>query len=141
MRTLSHLFAQNKAWAERIRQHTSGPLDLDTELQEEIALREYMIGEPGEGDIPGQTIYPITAGNLSLVAVVGSPAEGKTLGKNLDELRKLKKNLPPLYGLLHYERCRLIFQPLAAFRPQPDYLPISKENINKAALLKAMSFT
>jgi hypothetical protein len=126
---------------ERIRQHAPGPLDLDTELQEEIVLRDYAIGAPGEGDSPGQTVYPVTAGGLTLSAVVGSEAEGKALRTGLDEIHKLKKNRPPLYGLMHYERCRLAFQPLTAFRPEPDYLTISKENVNKAALLKAMSFT
>ena len=126
---------------ERIRKHTPGPLDLDTELQEEIVLRDYVIGAPADGDVPGQTVYPITAGNLALSAIVGSEAEGKALRKSLDDLRKLKKNRPPLYGLMHYERCRLAFQPLTAFRPEPDYLTISKENVNKAALLKALSFT
>jgi hypothetical protein len=126
---------------ERIRKHTSGPLDLDTELQEEVVLHDYNVGAPGDGDVPGQTVYPITAGKLMLAATVGSEAEGKTLLKNLDNLRKLKKNRPPLYGLMHYERCRLAFQPLTAFQPEPDYLMISKENVNKAALLKAMKFT
>lgn len=126
-----------EAAVERIRKHVPGPLDLDTELQEEIVLRDYEIGKPEPGDAPGQQVYPITSGNLLLSA----PAEGKTLGKCLDDLRKLKKNRPPLFGLMHYERCRLVFQPLSAFRPEPDYLPISKENVNKAALLKAMSFT
>ena len=125
----------------RIGQHTPGPLDLDTELQEEVVLKKYEIGEPGDGDVAGQTFFPITANKLNFSAIVGSPAEGKTLGKNLLDLRKLKKAPPPLFGLMHYERCRLVFQALAAFRPEPDYLTISKENVNKAALLKAMSFT
>ena len=129
------------AAVERIRKHTPGPLDLDTELQEEIVLRDYAIGAPNEGEVPGQTVYPITAGNLTLSAIVGPEAEGKSLRKSLDDLRKLKKNRPPLYGLMHYERCRLVFQPLTAFRPEADYLTISKENVNKAALLKALSFT
>jgi hypothetical protein len=34
-----------------------------------------------------------------------------------------------------------VFQPLAALDGEPDYLTISKENVKKAALLKAMSFT
>jgi hypothetical protein len=126
---------------ERVRKHAPGPLDLDTELQEDIVLREYTIGAPNEGDTPGQTVYPITSGRLTLSALVGAEAEWKALRQNLDELRKLKKRRPPLYGLMHYERCRLAFQPLTAFRPKPDYLTISKENINKAALLKALSFT
>ncbi len=126
---------------ERIRKHVPGPLDLDTELQEEIVLRDYAVGKPEAGDAPGQTVYPMTAGKLALSAVVGAEAEGKALRKNLDDLRSLKKNRPPLYGLMHYERCRLVFQPLTAFWPEPDYLTISKENVNKAALLKAMKFT
>jgi hypothetical protein len=130
-----------EAARDRIRRHTPGPLDLDTELQEEVVLRDYEIGPPADGDDPGQTVYPVKADGLSLHAVVGAAAEGKALAKSLDELRKPKKNRPPLYGLLHYERCRLVLQPLAAFKPGPDYITISKENVNKAALLKAMSFT
>lgn len=126
---------------ERIRKHTPGPLDLDTELQEEIVLRDYTIGAPEEGEHTGQTVFPITRDSLVLSAVLGAEAESKALRKNLDELRKLKKDRPPIYGLLHYERCRLLFQPLTVFRPEPDFITISKENVNKAALLKAMSFT
>lgn len=127
--------------AERLAKHTAGPLDLETELQEEVVLRDYTIGPPAEGDEPGQTAYPVTAGPLTLHAVVGPGVEGKSLKKNLDDLRKRKRNLPPLFGLLHYERCRLILQPLTTFADGPTYLPISDESINKAALLKAMSFT
>ena len=65
-----------------------------------------------------------------------------TLKKEMDGLRKLKKGRPPLFGLMHYERCRLVLQPLSSFGGDgPDYLTISKDNVNKAALLKAMSFT
>jgi hypothetical protein len=127
---------------QRLAAHKTSPLDLDTELQEEVVLRDYQIGEAGEGDEPGQTIYPVNCGPFVLHAVVGAAAEGKALKKGIDDLRKLKKNRPPLYGLMHYERCRLVFQPLTSFgKDGPDYLTISKESINKAALLKAMSFT
>lgn len=126
---------------ERIANHVPGPLDLDTELQEEVVLQDYQIGPPADGDEPGQVIYPVTAGMLTLHALVGAGVEGKTLRKNLDELQKPKKERPPLFGLMHYERCRLVLQPLTTFRTEPDYLTISPENVNKAALLKAMSFT
>jgi hypothetical protein len=127
---------------DRLRKHSPGPLDLDTELQEEVVLRDYEIGPPADGDEPGQTVYPVAAAGLALHAVVGPTAEGKALKKGMDDLRKLKKNRPPLFGLMHYERCRLILQPLATFTADgPDYITISKENVNKAALLKAMSFT
>ena len=127
---------------ERLASHKPGPLDLDTELQEEIVLKEYTIEAPVPGDEPGQTVYPIRAGAMELRGVVGSPAEGKALAARLDELRKSTKSKPPLIGLMHYERCRLTFQPLATFDgTKPKYLPISDENIDKAALLKAMKFT
>lgn len=130
------------AAAERIRKHKAGPLDLDTEWMEEVVLRDYVIGPPAPGDSPGQTVFPIAAGGLAFSAVVGSAADGEPLREALEDLRKRKgKDLPPLFGLLHYERCRLVFQPLSAFRPQPEYLTISQEKINRAALLKALSFT
>ena len=127
---------------ERIKNHSPGPLDLDTELQEEIVLRDYEIEAPVEGNEPGQSVYPIADGRLMLHAVVGDGEEGKALKAKLDALRKLKKNRPPLYGLMHYESSRLVFQALSTFGASgPDYLPISRKNIDKAALLKAMSFT
>lgn len=127
---------------ERLRKHRPGPLDLESELQEEIVLRDYEIGRAEDGPEPGQLVCAITAGPLTLQAVIGLAAEGKALKKGLDDLRKVKKNRPPLFGLMHYERCRLVLQPLTAFGKEgPDYLTISKEVVNKAALLKAMSFT
>jgi hypothetical protein len=126
---------------ERLARHKPGPLDLETELQEEVVLRDYEIAAPVDGDEPGQTAYPITAHGLAVHAVVGAGVEGKALKQCLNDLRKLKKNRPPLFGLLHYEKCRLVFQPLTTFDGSPDYITISKENVNKAALLKAMKFT
>jgi hypothetical protein len=128
--------------AERARGHKAGPLDLDTELQEEVVLRDYKVAAPEAGEEPGQAVYPVTSGPLAFTAVAGAGTEGKALKKSLDDLRKLKKDRPPLYGLVHYERCRLLLQPLTSFGKEgPDYLTISKENVNKAALLKALSFT
>ena len=123
---------------ERLSRQSPGPLDLDTELQEEVVLREYEIGASVEGDEPGQTIYPITAGTMALQAVVGAGTEGKSLKKNMDELRKLKQSRP-LFGLMHYERCRLVFQPLSTFSAAgPEYLTVSTEKVDKAALLRAL---
>lgn len=121
----------------RLIMQSPGPLDLETELQEEIVLRDYAVGASGDGDEPGQTAYPITAGHMTLNAIVGPPVEGKTLKKHLDDLRKLKRNRPPMFGLMHYERCRLVLQPLAAFTASgPEYLTISQERVDKAAILR-----
>lgn len=126
---------------ERIKKHVPGPLDLDTELQEEVVIRDYDIGKPEDGDDPGQTVYELTAGGLKLHAIVGAAPEGKALKAALEDVRKAKVPNPPLFGVMHYERCRLLFQPLTTFTGGPDYITISKENVNKAALLKAMNFT
>jgi hypothetical protein len=127
---------------QRLKVHNAGPLDLGTELQEEIVLEDYAIGTSREGDEPGQLVFPLRTKSLELQAVVSAGADGKSLKKRLDDLRKLKKQRPPLYGLMHFDRCRLILQPLAHFEGQrPHYLSISDEIVNKAALLKAMKLT
>ena len=60
------------------------------------------------------------------------------------EMGKLadKKRRPPLYGVAHYESCKLVFQPLTALgKDGPEYLTISPDNISQAQLVKAMKFT
>lgn len=124
---------------ERLNRQSPGPLDIATELQEEVVLRNYTVGAPVEGDEPGLTAYPITAAGREFYAVVGAAAEGKALKANLDELRKRNSDRPPLYGLMHYERCRLVFQPLATFPATgPAYITISSDKVDKTALKAAM---
>lgn len=133
-----------RAWTpdaalDRLASRKPGPLDLDTELQEEIVLRGYSVGPIADGDEPGQLTCPVTAGALTLQAVVSAGTEGKAVRKGLDDLRKLKKARPPLFGLMHYERCKLILQPLATFGDSgPNYLTVSPDKVDKAALLKAL---
>jgi hypothetical protein len=123
---------------ERLAKQTPGPLDLDTELQEEVVLREYELGAPVDGDEPGLTVYPISSAHLSFQAVVGPAVEGKALRKSLDDLRNIEKKRPALYGLMHYERCRLVLQTLTSFGPNPEYLTISPDKVDKGALIREM---
>jgi hypothetical protein len=124
---------------ERLAKQTPGPLDLDTELQEEVIFSDYEIGAPAAGEEPGQTVYPLRAGRFELHALVGPAGEGAALKKGLDELRKLETNRPPLYGLMHYERCRLVLQALTTFGTYgPDYLTISPEKVDKGALIREL---
>jgi hypothetical protein len=47
----------------------------------------------------------------------------------------------PLFGLLHYERCQLVFQPLAIFHADgPEYLNISQDKISVASLVSSLDF-
>jgi hypothetical protein len=72
---------------------------------------------------------------------VASPGpEGKALRRALDGLRK-KKRRPPLFGLMHYDKCRLVLQPLSLFEEAgPTHLMLSEEKVDRAAILKTLKF-
>jgi hypothetical protein len=125
----------------RIESHQPGPFDLAVEMQEEAVLRDWQLGEPADAE-DGQAAYPVACGSVTFEALVSTGTEGKVLRQRLDALRKKKaKARPPLYGLVHYERCRLILQPLALFgKDGPEQLMLSDEKINQAELLKALKF-
>jgi hypothetical protein len=47
----------------------------------------------------------------------------------------------PLFGLMHYERCQLVLQPLAIFGDDgPEYLTISQDKITVASLVSSLDF-
>lgn len=129
------------AAVQRIRSHEPGPLDLEIEMQEEIVLDNWEIGESVERSEEQQVVYPLRAHGVVFDAVVTKGIEGKALQERLEKYRK-QESRPLLYGLMHYAKCRLVVQPLATFDGQgPEYLTISNESIDKAALLKALKFT
>jgi hypothetical protein len=124
---------------QRLRTAQPGPLDLDVEMQEEVVLTGWQIGEPSDAD-EGQRVYPVAARGVPFHALVNPGVEGQPLRLALDALRP-KKDLPPLFALMHPERCRLMLQPLAVFGPAgPESLTMSKEKVNLAALLKTIKF-
>jgi hypothetical protein len=125
---------------QRVRSHPPGPFDLEVELQEEVVLDEWEIGEAAELAGQGQTVYPITHRGAVFEAVTNRGEEGKVLRNALDGLRR-KKQRPPLFGLLHYEMGRLVLQPLSVFgKGGPEQLMLSAETGDRAALLKALKF-
>lgn len=117
------------AAAARLRAHRPGPLDIEVELQEEVLLEEWTVGAPVER--PGradQVVYPVHALDLEFDAVVSTGEDGKELRDALDGFRKPKAKRPPLFGLVHYELCRLILQPLSVHEPSgPRHLMIAGE--------------
>jgi hypothetical protein len=125
---------------QRLRNHQPGPLDLDVEMQEEVVLKDWQVGDPIDGELEGQTIYPIACGPVTLDAVVASGKEGTAVRQGLESQRKSKRR-PPLFGLMHYEKCRLRLQPLSVLGPTgPEHLMIADEKVDRAALLKALKF-
>lgn len=116
------------------------PFDLEVELQDEIVLRDWEVGESSLREETGQVVFPVTAHGAEFDAVVSPGAEGAALAEALVKWRSVKRR-PPLYGLLHFELCRLILQPLSIMEKEgPKYLTISEKNIDRSQLLKALKF-
>ncbi len=128
-----------EAAVKRIADHETSPFDLEVEMQEEVVLPDWSMDAESDDNRDGQHVYPVQSGDLELDAVVARSSEGEALKKTIEKLRKKKKK-PPLFGLMHYEMCRLIFQPLTVFDPDPVHLMISSEKIDRAALLKSLNF-
>jgi len=126
---------------ERLRTHEPGPFDLDVELQEEIVFDEWSIGEPRESENDRSIRYPLRHENVEFEARVSSGIDGRAAIKSLNEIGRQRQR-PPLYGLMHYEACRLVVQPLSVYTDEgPQYITISEESIDRKALLKTLKFT
>jgi hypothetical protein len=129
--------------ARRIREHQISPLDLEVELQDDIVVTDYQLGTPADHPYRSeQLIVPLRAGALELDAVISRGPDGAELGAALGELRKPRARRLPLYGLLHCEMARLVFQPLTALGDDgPRHLMISGANIDLASLMNTLDFT
>lgn len=127
---------------ERIASHAISPLDLEVELQEEIVVTDYELGAAAPNPLRAeQQVMPLRGSGLEFDAVVSNGPDGAELLAALADVRKGKQK-PPLYGLVHYEMARLVFQPLTAITAAgPRHLMISSEKIDLAALMKTLDFT
>jgi hypothetical protein len=129
---------------QRLRRHQVSPLDLEVELQEDVVVRDWELGAPAANPFkPEQTVFPLTTDGLALDAVCSTGPDGKELGEAMRDFTKARAKRPPLYGVMHVEMGRLMFQPLSAVDDAggPRHLMISGENIDLAALMKTMDFT
>lgn len=125
----------------RLAAHRPTPLDLEIELQEEVVLSDWQAGKRRATE-EGYDLLPMTAGNLSLEARLDRGPSGEPLRTVFEKLAAAKRDRPPVFGVAHYESCRLMFQPLSALEKDgPNYLTISPEKISQALLVKAMKFT
>jgi len=137
-------FSRFKAWdpkpsLQRLAAHETGPLDLEIELQEEIVLERWSLAGP-PNDEDERLVYKLDTHGVEFEAPVSKGVEGESLKKALGELGK-QRQPPALFGLLHYERARLVLQPLSVFTENGmDQLMISKDSIDRAALLKTLRF-
>jgi hypothetical protein len=120
----------------RVAHHHITPLALPNELVEEVVLQDWAIEGESEREQTNQKVFSIKASNgLVLDAVASTQGDGAHLIAALKDLKKARKR-PPLYGVMHYELCRLVFQPLSTFEgKEMRHLMISNEKINLSALL------
>ena len=125
--------------ARRLGAHRPTPMDLEVELHEEAFLHEW---EPGKRQ-PGEVFdaLPMLSGGLPFEARLDKGLSGQPLHGVMTKMAE-KKTRPPLYGIAHYESCRLVFQPLSVLGKEGiEYLTVSRDKISQAELVKAMKFT
>ncbi len=129
--------------ATRWRRHPISPLDLEIELQDEVVVSDWGLGAPVPNPYrPEQQIFPLAVEGLELDAMCSTGPDGRELMTALKALAKPKAERPPLYGLMHVEMGRLVFQPLTLFGADgPEYLMISGAHIDLASLMKTMDFS
>jgi len=126
--------------AERLDQHRPTPMDLEVELQEEIHLADWQPGEVRPTE-EGYDVLPIESHYLPLEVRLDRGPSGVPLRDVLPKLAA-KKRRPPLFGVAHYESCRIVLQPLSTLGKKGiEYLTVSPDKISQAELVKAMKFT
>ena len=126
--------------AARLERHRPTPMDLEIELQEEVFVSDWQPGERRETE-EGYDLVPIEAGHLPFEARLDRGPSGVPVRERMSEIAA-KQNRPPIYGVVHYESCRLVLQPLSALDERGiEYLTVSRDKISQAQLVKAMKFT
>jgi hypothetical protein len=117
----------------RVHTHAPSPLDLAIEMQEEVVLSSWDLSTAG----PKRSV---TSAGLVLSVAIPAGEEGASLTKKLEAGAKKKQARPPLFGTVHYEFGEVVFSPLSLLEDDgPEYLTLSDENINLAALLGSLN--
>jgi len=126
---------------QRLDEYQPGPFDLDVEMQEEIVVENWRVGEAEELTREQLQLFPIITDAATYYCALGSGPENDFFRDSLLKLNK-KKLKAPMFGVMHYESCRLMFQPLSLIKEDgPEQLMLSKETFDQAALVRALKFT
>lgn len=120
----------------RLLEHVPSPFELDVELQEEVFLHDWQLGQPEYRPAEQVYYYPLTADHLLLQMPV---AEEDVITQHALQHAGQLAHKPPLFGLLHYESCQLRLQPLSLLElPKPKQLALSANHKSAADLLRSM---
>lgn len=125
----------------RVRGHQPGPFDLEVELQEEVVLRDFRAGQAEATPRERQVRIPIeTKAGLVFHVLAGDGPGDAPLRQRITAWKKWQAG--PLFGVVHYEMCRFMLQPMTLFGgKQPESLQLSDGTYDAASLVKALKFT
>lgn len=152
---------------ERVEQHDVSPLDLEVELAVEVAFDDVTVADKGErGDLDVQHLVVQMpprgdaddgddddgddddaddddgddGGELAVgvEVVLARSEESKELTLALGKMQK-KKPTSPMFGVLHFDRCRLMFQPLSLLTERgPQHLMLNLDKIDLKELTRTL---
>jgi hypothetical protein len=129
-----------RAALDRVRHHRPGPFDLEVELQEEVVLRDVRVGPPQPHEREHQLRYPLETSLGPFQVIVGSGPDEAPLRERLEGWKDVQSG--PIFGLMHYEMCRFILQPLTRFGGEaPELSQLAENTFDAATLVKALKFT
>jgi hypothetical protein len=128
-----------EAAIDRLNAYEPGPLDLEIELQEEVFIDDWEMLPEGLRETESHIVYPLSYRGARIDAVVSRGLDGATMRAALDKVVAQKKK-PVVFGLMHYEKCRLTLQPLSFIgKKGPEYATLSRDKVDRVALLKALN--
>jgi hypothetical protein len=126
--------------ANRLEQHRPTPMDLEIELQEEVIVSNWSAGEQQATD-DGYDLLPIETPLLPFSVRLDRGPSSAPANELLAKLAK-ENERPPIFGVMHYESCKLVLQPLSVLgKDGIEYLTVLPDRISQADLVKAMKFT
>ncbi len=135
---LSMVSWDRQAAYQKVQAHCPSPFELDIELQEEIFLEEWSITAQSINKEDNMQCYQIEADDLCFQAQVALD-DSITQQALLKADKIMHKAI--LFGLMHYESCQLILQPLALISAEKaTQLMISNKKKEAASILRDMTF-
>ena len=135
----------------RLRDHEPDPLALPIELQEEAFISSWSLSafkktehgyDVAELESEGLCFQVRVSKDKRMKELLAEAAQSTASGSTSSGGTASGGPQPLLMGVLHYELCRLVLQPLSLFADDgPNYLAVSEKTVDKAALVKALNLT
>jgi len=127
-----------EAARERLEAHEVDPLTLPIELQTEVRLDTWSLGAFEDTPEPYRVAVLESAGGERSADEI---LQMQVRASDEHVERRLTRADAPLLGVVHYERARLVMQPLALLHDSgPEHLTIRRQEMDAEALVKELDF-